>query len=291
MKTQTRFYLPLFIVLLLSLSCSIGLDFQDPTPTPIPQDVVEPQVNPTPADQNEQPQTDPPAATFTPIPTALPLPTTETPRFNTQTVNQSSETPKFTIDFEYPLLENTNAQAAFNAVIQNFRDSNIAAFHQEVNDNEQWRTENVPDFGSDLHVRYITTYQDNALASFRFSLSTYIAGAAHPNTQIHTVTFDLAAGQAAALGQLFNPGSSYLETIANFCMDDLRQQDLLQWEEGAQAVEENYQNWNITPNSLLITFNDYQVAPHAAGIPEVDVPYGILRPVANPDGLLGRFMQ
>ena len=291
MRIQTRFYLSIFIILLLSLSCSIGLDFQDAMATPIPQDAVEPQANLTPADQPEEPQNDPPAAPATPIPTAIPIPTAETPRFSTQAINETSEAPKFTIDFEYPFLENTAAQAAFNSNIQNFRDAAITTFRQDVDDNEEWRTENVPDFGNDLHVRYMTTYQDNTLASFRFSLSTYMAGAAHPNTQIHTVTFDLVSGQVVALGQLFNPGSNHLETIANYCMDDLRQQDLLHWEEGAQPLEENYLNWNITANSLLITFNDYQVAPHAAGIPEVAVPYEILHPIANPDGLLGRFVQ
>ena len=288
MKIYTRIYLLIAAILLLSLSCSISLDYQDPTPAP--QDITEPQANSPTAVQIEQPPNDPPAVANTPIPTAIPIPT-ETPRFSTQSINETSEAPKFTIDFEYPQLENTTAQAAFNTATQNFSDPTIAAFRQEVDENEEWRANNFPDFGNDLYVRYTTTYQDNALASFRFSLSTYIAGAAHPSTQIHTITFDIISGQAVALGQLFNPGSNYLEIIANACIDDLRRQDLLHWEEGAQAIQDNYQNWNITANGLLITFNDYQVAPHAAGIPEVTVPYGILQPVANPDGLLGRFID
>jgi hypothetical protein len=287
MRIYTRIYLIIAVLLLLSLSCSINLDFEDPTPTT--QVIDEAQANPITADEIEQPQNDPPAAENTPLPTAVPIPTPETPRFSTQSINETSEVPKFTIDFEYPHLENTPGQAAFNTAIQNFSSPTIATFRQEVNENEDWRVENFPEFGNDLHVRYTTTHQDNALVSFRFSISTFIAGAAHPNTQIHTVTFDLISGQAVALGQLFNPGSNYLEIIANASMDDLRRQDLLQWEKGAEAIESNYQNWNITPNGLLITFNDYQVAPHAAGIPEVTVPYAILQSVANPDGLLGQF--
>ena len=287
MRISTRIYFMITVLLLLSLSCSINLDFEDPPP--IPQAIDELQANPTAAEVIEQPQNDPPTAENTPIPTAVPIPTAETPRFSTQSINETSEAPKFTIDFEYPHLENTPGQAAFNTAIQHFSDPTIATFRQDVDENEDWRADNFPEFGNDLQVRYTTTHQDNALASFRFSISTYIAGAAHPNTQIHTITFDLISGQAVVLGQLFNPGSNYLEIIANACIDDLRQQGLLDWEEGAEAIEDNYRNWNITPNGLLITFNDYQVAPHAAGIPEVTVPYAILQPVANPDGLLGQF--
>jgi hypothetical protein len=284
MRIPHRFYFLLAILLLLSLSCSINLDFQDPTP--VPPAPAEPQPEPAAEEQPEQPQSATPAATHTPIP-----PTSELPRFITQSIYEESITPKYTIDFEYPNLENTAAQSTVNTYIQNFSDSNITTFKNDVDENEAWRQDNFPDFGNDLHVRYITTHQDNTLASFRFSISTYIAGAAHPNTMIHTVTFDLANNQVLAFDQLFNPGSNYLEIIASYCKDELQKQELLAWEEGADPIPENYPNWNLTANGLLITFNPYQVAPYAAGIPEVIVPYDVLQPAANPSGPLGQFTQ
>jgi hypothetical protein len=54
---------------------------------------------------------------------------------------------------------------------------------------------------------------------------------------------------------------------------------------------ENYRNWNITPDGLMITFDEYQVAPYAAGPQTVTVPYSELRGLINPEGVLKQFTQ
>jgi hypothetical protein len=40
---------------------------------------------------------------------------------------------------------------------------------------------------------------------------------------------------------------------------------------------ENYQNWNITPEGIMISFDDYQVGPHSAGQPVLIIPYSVLK--------------
>ncbi|MFO7584726.1 MAG: DUF3298 domain-containing protein, partial [Anaerolineales bacterium] len=45
---------------------------------------------------------------------------------------------------------------------------------------------------------------------------------------------------------------------------------------GAEPLPENYRNWNLTYEGLLITFDEYQVAPYAAGMQQVLVPFDVL---------------
>ena len=130
------------------------------------------------------------------------------------------------------------------------------------------------------------------LLSLKFEIMTYIQGAAHPGTHSRTVTYDLEAGADVRLEQLFLPGSDYLGTISRYCIAQLETRDIgfEAFSQGAQPVMENYGSWNITPDGLLITFDEYQVAAYAAGPQVVVVPYAELQSVIDPTGPLKAFM-
>ncbi len=63
------------------------------------------------------------------------------------------------------------------------------------------------------------------------------------------------------------------------------------FELGATAAVQNYRNWNITPNGLMITFDEYQVAPYAAGPQTVVIPYKALGQILEPDGPLASLLH
>jgi len=65
---------------------------------------------------------------------------------------------------------------------------------------------------------------------------------------------------------------------------------VLEWEEGALPAPENYQRWNITPDGLLISFDEYTVAPYAAVPQAVLVSYEVLKQLIDPGGLLAPFL-
>ena len=94
------------------------------------------------------------------------------------------------------------------------------------------------------------------------------------------------------LGQLFLPGSNYLESIANYCIGQLSSRNIGfdSFSTGAQPLQENYGNWNITADGLLITFDEYQVAAYAAGPQEVNVPYAEVQSIIDPHGPLAGFL-
>jgi hypothetical protein len=124
--------------------------------------------------------------------------------------------------------------------------------------------------------------------SLKFEITSYIKGAAHPFDYSRTATYDLEKGDDVTLDQLFLPGSNYLEIISTYCVAKLQNSEIgpVLSNEGAQPDPKNYRNWNITADGLLITFDEYQVAPYAAGPQQVMIPYTELTAINNPQGPL-----
>ena len=147
--------------------------------------------------------------------------------------------------------------------------------------------------GSTLDVKYTLLSQIGDLWSFKFDFSFYADGAAHPGLNSMTLNYDLGQGKELALADLFLPNANYLEAISKYSIAELSEQPFFDSSSsnGAQPTPENYRNWNITPNGLMITFDEYQVAPYAAGPQQVRVPYSELRDLINPQGPLVQVTQ
>jgi hypothetical protein len=144
-----------------------------------------------------------------------------------------------------------------------------------------------------LDITYTLTAQHDDIWSLKFYYSFYTNGAAHPGDFSHTINYDLGTGRELALGDLFLSGSNYLETISNYCISELGKQPFFDgpFTNGADPTLENYRNWNITPDGLMITFDTYQVAPGAAGPQIIVVPYAQVRDMVDPQGPLAGFIQ
>ena len=291
-QRHARIKLFIGIVLLFTLACNVS--FSAGTPTAIPS-TIPTSTNFVPAG----PSTAIPASspTFTPIPTTTSVPPTATPTvLISQQVSTTSipidETdpgsgyPPYTIKAQIPQLTGSG-------------DPRVLAFNQLVNDrltNEinTWRqnfeqlllTPNST--GSSLDVRYTLIVQIGDLWSFKFDFDFYSDSAAHPGLNSMTLNYDLGQGKELSLGDLFLPNSNYLEIIATYCTNELSKQPFADpiFLEGAKPTKDNYRNWNITPDGLLITFDEYQVAPYAAGPQQITVPYNELRTAINPQGPL-----
>ena len=103
------------------------------------------------------------------------------------------------------------------------------------------------------------------------------------------VNYDLAHGKTLALSNLFLQNSNYLELIAEYCITELSKRDPTYPIYGATYPQAgNYDNWNITPDGLMIIFNPTEVAPREAGLQTVVVPFTYLQVVIDPEGALGK---
>lgn len=198
-----------------------------------------------------------------------------------------SEPLKYEIDARYPRLEwDSGAAAAFNTAVQRAVDEDIHYFLEQAQDANPHPTN--PEFGSSLYTDFATLHTGNGYLSVLMRISTYYAGAAHPGTYSRAFNYDLENGELLELDDLFAPGSEYLPLLADTCLNDLRDRGVLAWEDGALPTPENYRVWNLTPGGLQITFDEYSVAPYAAGRQQVVIPYENLRAIRRSGGPLDR---
>jgi hypothetical protein len=129
------------------------------------------------------------------------------------------------------------------------------------------------------------------LLSLQLHIEGYSDGAAHPYHFTSSFNYDLEKGRGVSLDQLFLPGSEYLARIADYCSNELSTRNIgfEMFSDGAKPLPENYAVWNVSAKGLIITFNEYQVAPYAAGPQEVTVPFAELKDMIDPQGPLNAF--
>lgn len=144
---------------------------------------------------------------------------------------------------------------------------------------------------NDLYVDYDTSFltsQENHIVSVRFSIQGYIAGLSHPYHYHRVLNFNVDTGQEIQLSDLFKPDSAYLAVLSaytsNVLTKQLRNREMIA--EGTAPKAENFSNWNIKPNGLLITFDEYKVAPYINGAQTILVPYSALQDVLAPDSVI-----
>jgi hypothetical protein len=155
----------------------------------------------------------------------------------------------------------------------------------------QWLSAGVEEPGSTIWVTHTITFATDELISVLFYVDGYVMGAAHPFHYSHSLNYDTEAIQMIELRDLFLPGSDYLEVLSRYSLDDLERQGVLEWEEGALPLPENFQRWNVDAQGLLISFDVYTIAPYAAGPQSVLIPYEDMRDIADPEGPLGQFLE
>jgi hypothetical protein len=130
------------------------------------------------------------------------------------------------------------------------------------------------------------------LLAVMFEVVGYFGGA-HPGSRHVPLNFDLSEGRPLALADLFRPEADYLGAIAGYSIQELGENPEILFTdfEQAAAAPENYQVWAITPQGILVIFEEYQVAPYAAGPQFVVVPYSVLETLLDPAGPLGDFAR
>ena len=224
-------------------------------------------------------------------------------------IKEKNKKLKYEITAAYPQLTGVADPnyEKFNQLVRGLISRKTSDFRKEMTPSAE--DELAPDenpvidesLGSDINVNYDVALAKDDLIAIQFTISSYSAGAAHPNSYTEVVNFDLKNGKSLKLADLFLPGSKYLQTLSTFCIEDLKKQAKAQgdyaaqdddWiKRGAGAELTNYDNWTITKKGLGVTFDPYQVASYAAGPQNVVVPYSALKEIIKPDGTLAQFRK
>ncbi|MGE5248865.1 MAG: RsiV family protein [Bacteroidota bacterium] len=230
-----------------------------------------------------------PSVTPTVTPTETPVPLSRQVTLVSVHSEESGKSPNYTITSDTPEMQGSDDPRVqeFNSLAGGVVSDAVNEFKASL----KYAPATPVTSGSSLDVKYDLVSPPGDLYSLKFNVAGYFDGAAHPYHYSRTLTYDLEKGQEIKLAALFLPDSDYLKVIADFCKAELATRDIGfdAFSTGADPTDENYRNWNITAGGLLITFDEYQVAPYAAGPQTVLIPYSELTAIINPEGPLVRF--
>lgn len=199
----------------------------------------------------------------------------------------------YTIDVIYPQIQgqdiSANAQR-FNKIVDDIAHQEVSQFKKYVTADAA-HMQTLPEevrkntFNMDYAIDVVQP-NNKSIISVRLAIEGFQAGRAHPYHTYRVVNFDLATGKELTLSELFKSHSNFLNVIAKYCQQTLSKtlEDKWMIAEGTKPLAKNFKNWNLQSDSILITFDEYQVAPYVNGAQEVEIPYSVLKNIISSQG-------
>ena len=254
--------------------------------------------------------TPPPGSTATPTALALPAETatpaktpsstpSSTPVLVALTVKSTTVTDhgytaacgNWTISVKKPVVSGVSdeAVAAMNAAITARIDAFMADFKAQLSSGGGAGP-------CTLDGSYSVALVSTSLLSLRLTMSEYLGGAS--DSQVAgSINFTVSSGATIALADLFTDpasGVARLSTESRTRLNALLSPDGVgsDWiDPGTTPVMANFnKSWAFTAAGLELTFDEFQVAPHAEGTPKIVIPWSDLKAVINPSGPAGQFI-
>jgi len=214
----------------------------------------------------------------------------ETVTLSSSPFNEESQTPVYKITAQIPFLDGSTDSRVqtFNVELKDIVQKEIDAFKNNLAE----LAVTPASTGSSLDVQYELVSQKGNFWSLKYNISGYTDGAAHPYHYTITINYDLENGRDITLDEIFQPNSNYLQVISDICKARLATRDIgfEGFEQGADPTAENYQNWNVSDEGLVITFDEYQVAAYAAGPQTVLIPFSELGQITNDQGPIAPYL-
>ncbi len=203
-----------------------------------------------------------------------------------QKIQESTD--KMTINVSYPVLSgttNSSVQTTVNSELKSYAENLVADFKKSVQDNS-YPVEGVK---STLDVSCAVQGLTQNIASFKFANSAFIEGSAHPANEIHGLSYDLTNGQKIALTDVFDTSKDYLVPLSKLAIQNLKAEapkdslfddDMLSRALAPKA--ENFSDFALTDDSMIIFPAPYSVAPAASGPQTIEIPFSELGDYFSP---------
>jgi len=227
------------------------------------------------------------ATTQAPTPTRLPL--YQQVNLAAVTTNESGKAPDYTFKTQVPVMAGSSDPRVekFNQGVAALVKAAVDQFHKDLSQQSAVSLAG----GSYFDLRYKLISPPGPIISLQIVIEGMTDGAAHPYHVTISYNFNLETGREIALNDLFLPAARPVPVIADYCKKELARRDIgfETFAAGADPTSENYTVWNISVDGLVIVFNEYQVAPYAAGPQTVVVPFAELEKIIDPSGPLAGF--
>lgn len=168
---------------------------------------------------------------------------------------------------------NRNNKVIIDRIVadENMKDATIVNSYEEITGgpDADW-----------LNVDCEIVRNDGIIFSQIITISTYGAGAAHPNHEKIITNYSIETGKQLSLANLFKPGTNYLEIVTE------RTRFYLNRDHGVDpqgiihgtSKESDLSGFMVENDGLKIGFDPYQVAPYSEGFIEILIPRSELGP-------------
>lgn len=193
----------------------------------------------------------------------------------------------------WPRLSGAPGLDAFNRAAEKEARSEVARFHAALKEQAADAANAVPAGGSwDLSTGFTVRSVTDRAVSAEISIGSYMGGA-HGSSWTHAVNVDRRTGARLTLKDLFAPSVDAPALLSRLCrpplLADLGEEAF--FVEGVAPKAENFQDWTMAPEGLIVNFDVYQVAPYAVGPREVILPWAALKPHLRADGPAAPFLR
>ncbi len=151
-------------------------------------------------------------------------------------------------------------------------------YSDAVADYQTHRDQGLPFSPYEFLRTFEITYGQNCVLSLYFDEYQYTGGA-HGNTLRTSDTWNALTAQRIPLSALFQPGTYYVGALENAIVAEIDLRNALQpntYFDDSQALVRQYFNpesFYLTPEALVIYFQQAEIAPYATGIPTFPIPY------------------
>jgi hypothetical protein len=194
-------------------------------------------------------------------------------------------------------IDQNNSVQNFNAAVTNLIKEEAAIYKTKVQEHQPYQsTLAKADIKNDLNIDYdasVVNVNKHRLISVRFSIQGYISGTEHPYHYHRVLNYDLDTDEKIELADLFKLDSDYLNILSEYARKGLSRKlsNKEMMRTGTEPTIENFKNWNLKPDGLLITFDEYKVAPYVEGTQIVNIPYSALKKYVSTETPLGNCLQ
>jgi hypothetical protein len=132
----------------------------------------------------------------------------------------------------------------------------------------------------------VPTYASDCVASMYFDFYEFTGGA-HGTTARTSDTWDVSRARRLPLGDMFPGNPDYKEDLIAAIQRQIAEQSDMYFEDAENMARESFDedSFYLTPDALVIYYQQYDIAPYAFGIPEFRFPCGELgaqRPRCRP---------
>nr|WP_312576979.1 DUF3298 and DUF4163 domain-containing protein [Sedimentibacter sp.] len=193
-----------------------------------------------------------------------------------------------TLTIKYPVISmEYNKRSEF--VINNQIAMNVSEYmryadclyKQAVNGYKDSQTNDFPFNPYEAYMEYTVTYNENCFLSVYVDKYEFTGGA-HGNTVRSSDTWELCSGMQLPLYSFFKPGMNYkhllTEEITKQAEYNLKQNPNIYFDEYKSLILKNFNqnSFYLTPQGMVIYYQQYDIAPYSTGIVGFIIPYSTI---------------